>query len=792
MTTSLRKSVPWILAALGVAALLIGGLMLLAPTLVNLQSVKREIETVTSREVGGTVTTRDIGLSFLPRPRIVLSEPRISIPGSVEGSMQALDIQIRLFPLLKRRIEIISVELRKPDFTFMIRPASNIAREKVSEKWTERKIAAVFASFTVKTAGLTTSIDSGRFLIREGDREVLSVRDIDLGVQVPSDQQPPGIIGTDEESLPQFMITGRIDRATIESPDLPGPVPVRVESFKATSDQFIFRNLSVKILDGSATATGSLPRYLKGVRKIELHADARLGARIEEWIRTRAGLPLKSALRTPIDAKNVRLLINRGKESSVAADVSFSGGTLVSFKASFGPEQVWIRKCTISDAESQASIAVRISGQEIDASFEGMLTHASLGRLLNEEQPSTRWIRGSIRGQASLSPLFLKSLDGDLEAENLVIPVKEGMPVEVRKLKFKGQGNAVHIGSASLVWSEISAEATGTVVMQPEYVELDLDVVTGDLNVQRIREVIAGPRNASEQPAPAEPRPFVPFPVQGVVRVAADSVEFGNYQFRPVRAVATIEQESVSLDHAKTSLCGINLNGGIRFRKNQIALDVRVGAENKPVDEALTCFRSADHRITGTFSLSSHLTGSGKPDEVLKLLSGPIAMKAVNGNISRMFTVARILDILNKTEVFRGKYPDLGKEGLRYNSISVQGGIDRGILTVREGMMDGTTMEMAAEGTANLIKGNLDFRVAVAPLKTVDAVVKKLPVLMDILRGTLIVVPFRVTGTLDKPNVKSISLSDAGEGVSGIFSRTLKAPFKIVEGIVPGSKTKKE
>ncbi len=793
MTSTFRKIIPWLIAALGIAVLLFAGLVLIAPTLVNLEAVKAEIETATSREVGGTVTAGHIELSFLPRPRIMLADPKISIPGFIEGGLSSLDIQIKLLPLFRRIVQVSSLELHKPDFRFTLKSDALPARQKKTQNQVaEKKIGALLAAFTAKTSGLSTTVDHGRIEILDQDGQLLVIRDLTMTVLVPLDQAGGQSAAQDDDAGERFTITGEIDQAVVDVRALPGPVTLRLEQFTAVPDQFTFQNISARMLDGSVTATGSIPRYLTKARSLELEGYGRIGARITEWIRNRSGLPLQPVLRTPVDGKNIHVLLRPGTGASVSADIQVSGGPSIAFSLDMKPEQALLRKCRIRDAESQADISLRLGRQEIEASFQGMLARTTLDRLFMQEQTRTQWIRGSFRLHAVRSAPYVRTFEGTLEAENLMVPVKSGQPLVIRNVALQGEGDVAQITSAAVVWVDVPLDVKGSVTMQPEYAKLDLDVVAGKLNVDAIKQAIAGhPTATVPTGGNANEASVSPFPVRGEVRVAADSVSLGRFLFTPVRSSVSIARGAVRLNHTEASICGIGLTGDLEFRKKKFSVDVQAGAEDVPVEKTLACFRSSDNQMTGTFNLTADLS-TEMTDNFLRSLKGPVEVTAVDGRINRMVSMAKILELVNSTEVFRGKYPGLGNEGLKYNSITLKGEMGQGVLTVHEGVMDGTTMEIAGAGTADLLQGQLDFRVAVAPLKTVDAVVKKLPILKNILGGTLIAVPLRVTGTLSKPDVKSITLAEAGQDVTGIFSKTLKAPFKFVEGLVPGEKAKRK
>jgi hypothetical protein len=789
MTISIKKIIPWILVVFGLATFLLIALVLIAPTLVNLEAVKREVETTISRAVGGTVTTEHVGLSVLPRPTIVLSEPRISIPGSVEGRMHSLDVQIRLLPLLRRTIQVNSIELNQPRFTFYYNPEARPTRQKEPKQITVRSIEEILAAFTAKTAGLTTAIDTGRIEIREKNRSLLVIRDLDVTIRVPTDQSRPETISGSEESIAQFVIDGNIDGAIVESPELPGPVSMRLDEFTATAAAFTFQNAAIKMLDGSITASGTLSHYLAPSRTIEVTGNGRVDARIVEWIRTRAGMPIEPVLRTPIEARNVRLVIKPESRASLAADLQITGGPAIAFKVDVRPDQLELKKCAISDTESQASIGLLLKHQEAEVSFQGMLSRGTLDRLVLGEQTADHRIRGDFRARLDREAPYLKSFDGTVEAENLLIPVTKGMPLEVLHASANGEGNKVRITSAKLRWAEVPVEGQGTIMLQPDSLNLDLDAHAGAIDINAISQSLAKAQNVQSAAQPADDQRLIPFPMHGTIRAEADSVSWNNFTFLPVRSSIAISPESVMFHQAEASFCGIVLTGDMEFRTKKFSLALDAEAEGIAVEETLRCLNTKDHSLTGSLNLSAQLSGAGLYRDVTAELNGPFEITAVNGNIKRLSGLAMMLDLINSTEVFRGKYPGFGQEGLNYNSISLKGDIGQSVLTIREGVMDGTTMEIAAEGAVGLENGNLDLRVAVAPLKTVDVVVKRLPVVKDILGGTLIAVPFRVTGTVNKPEVKSITLAEAGKEVTGIFSRTFKAPFKFVEGLVPRGKS---
>ena len=143
---------------------------------------------------------------------------------------------------------------------------------------------------------------------------------------------------------------------------------------------------------------------------------------------------------------------------------------------------------------------------------------------------------------------------------------------------------------------------------------------------------------------------------------------------------------------------------------------------------------------------------------------------------------------MNLTEVFRGKIPDFTKEGFAYNSMAAKATMHDGKLIVKDGLIDAPSMEIAYLGHMDFSNKELDLKFLVAPLKTVDFVVKKIPLVGRILGGTSLSVPVKVTGDWANPRVTALSPSAVGSGLLGIMERTLKLPVEIIQWRPPRQK----
>jgi len=209
-------------------------------------------------------------------------------------------------------------------------------------------------------------------------------------------------------------------------------------------------------------------------------------------------------------------------------------------------------------------------------------------------------------------------------------------------------------------------------------------------------------------------------------------------------------------------------------------------AENRQLDQTVTCHWGKNQLVTGKFNLSGQLFAISNSKEIGKVLNGKLKFFATDGSIYRYDTLAKIFALLNLSEIFRGKLPDMVKQGFAYNSIQADGKLENGKFVFNEFVIDGASMTTVCEGYIDLARDKMDMVVLVAPFKTVDYIIKHIPLVNQILGGKLVSIPFRVKGNPADPDIIPLSPTAIGAGVLGIIKRTLKLPVTIFQPLVSG------
>jgi hypothetical protein len=340
------------------------------------------------------------------------------------------------------------------------------------------------------------------------------------------------------------------------------------------------------------------------------------------------------------------------------------------------------------------------------------------------------------------------------------------------------------VAPASFTWGGERFVLSGDVNFSKESVKLDLNLTTGNINLEELEGVFGkGKKGADERPD---------LSVEGIIRLKSESLKFKEYTWTPFIANISFGDGGAEVNVKKAYLCGIDTPGVVKVRGQNVSLDMEPSFKGQEVGTAFRCLLNHDIRATGTIEFYGRILARGTPEDLAKSLEGNIEFHAKDGRIDYALGLVRIVEFLNVTEIYRGKLPDLRKDGLSYDRITVKGTLRNGQITLQEWTIDGPTLEMVGQGEINLVDRKINLTVLVAPLKTVDRITKEIPLVNYIFAGTLVTIPVKVQGDLKDPRVTPLSPSAVGAELFSMMKRTLGLPFKILQPLLPSEGENKQ
>ena len=187
--------------------------------------------------------------------------------------------------------------------------------------------------------------------------------------------------------------------------------------------------------------------------------------------------------------------------------------------------------------------------------------------------------------------------------------------------------------------------------------------------------------------------------------------------------------------------------------------------------------------VTGRVSIDkAKLEGEGEDFQKAKgSLNGGLRLEIENGVIERFNVLSKIFSILNVSQLFKGRLPDLTTKGLPYHQIIGSIHVKDGIASTEDLVIESDAMKITLFGKLDLGKNLIDAKIGIHPLVTLDTVLSNVPIAGYIITGkdnAFLSFIYEVKGDLDNPKIEAIPLKSMGEGFLGIIKRLLETPLR--------------
>ena len=588
---------------------------------------------------------------------------------------------------------------------------------------------------------------------------------------------------------------GSVQDIDVYFSQLPGPVKVERGEFQANMSTVTLKNIQASIFDSSFTASAVISRSVQAIDSADVVVmNGNMGPETVRWVSKTFKLPPEQTVRAPLSISNAHIVWQEGSDLVITGIAAIQNGPTISLDLRKYAEKLAIKQLIIRDEDSHATITLVYGKNLVDFSFRGSLTEKALNRVFARTSFHHGWMKGDFRAHIQLDKPGASSAQGYLEGANFIVPLGGKEPLQISHANLRADNKTLKVDPATVSFGENQFALKGELKALKNIFRLDMEASIDGINMDTIQQMLAGKKNpAQPQPTKLSGKSSKKNPlVQGIVRFKAKSVTWGRYTASPVSADILFDQKGVRAAITDASLCGISLPGNLKFADENIALDFKPTATAEQLEPALNCLWGKDLRISGIVDLKAEVNARGKSDVLVRALQGKVDFRAKDGCIYRFPLLAKILSFLNMTELLRGKVPNLSAKGLEYNSITIQGDIRNGIFVIQEAIIDGTTMQLVGQGEIDLANNKINLTVLVAPFKTVDYLVSKIPLVGYVLKGTLVSIPLRITGKLDDPTIIILSPTAIGKGVLGIMKRTLLLPVKIIEPFFPRKKEKEQ
>jgi hypothetical protein len=267
----------------------------------------------------------------------------------------------------------------------------------------------------------------------------------------------------------------------------------------------------------------------------------------------------------------------------------------------------------------------------------------------------------------------------------------------------------------------------------------------------------------------------------------ADTIAWKGYRWRDAEGEVLFGDRGIEITVGQADLCGMQCAGSIFSQAGVITHAFRFRAEEEDLASTLLCLWGKDARIEGPFRLDWDMWAEGREDPLREASDGSLHFISEGGRIYRWTLLSQLFGMLNIIGLFEGKFPDFTQEGFEYKKFVITGELQDGYLYLKEAVIDGHSMTIVGEGKIDLVKGEADLVVLLAPLKTVDTVLNHIPVVGKLVTGKdgiFISIPFSVKGPLEDAKIVLVPPEAVGSGLWGVLKRTLQTPVDMFNTVI--------
>jgi hypothetical protein len=369
--------------------------------------------------------------------------------------------------------------------------------------------------------------------------------------------------------------------------------------------------------------------------------------------------------------------------------------------------------------------------------------------------------------------------EGKLEVHGLSVPWQFEKPLKIDDIVVNASGNHISVAPGTFGWGDKHFALSGDVNFSAEKLLFTVDLSTESLDLDEVRKTLTKEKEGKRTQDVSDPR------VEGHIRFKTKSLTYERFTWAPFQAEISFIPDRVRVDVTKANLCGISTPGTVIVTSQGLSLNFQPVSKNQDLTSTILCLLAERVRMTGDFDLMGSIQGQGESEKLAQLLRGNVELGAQKGRIYRLNLLSKIFSFVNVTGIVAGRLPDFRDKGLAYDSVKVKVDLQNGKIVVKEGTLQGPTVGIASSGEIDPKAQKIDFTVLVAPFRTVDYVISKIPLVNHILGGTLISIPVKVTGDLEDPRVRPLSPSAVESDLLGIMERTLGLPFRLIHLFLP-------
>ena len=594
-----------------------------------------------------------------------------------------------------------------------------------------------------------------------------------------------GAVATPANWTGDVSVTPKAVRLT--HPELPGELRLDGGSVRGDARALSAQGVKVEVLDAALRLSGNASALTTGTPQVQIQGTGPVGEKILAWSWKRAGLDKVIAPIHPFEARSLSVKWPAGKGFLTAGELMFAGKTSLSVDALVQARATEVHKVAVRDEYSNMQMSLNRRKGVIEGSFSGTLAGSSLDRIVQAKQSPQTKVSGDFKYRVPLKHPRDFSANGTLRVIQMTALGWSLVPVDttIKSADITANGRTLQLAT-SFTTKETAFDVSGSVRGTDRRYVLDLDVQSNRVDLRKLlRRQEQGVEESAAKPH-AQPQPKSwDLPVEGQVRLAIQSLRYDPHRVAPLFAALDLEPERVNIAIRDAKVCGIAVTGRGYAQPGTMSMDVTLQARAIDTEPTLLCLTRERNALSGRLDADAHFTANGPYSEIAQRLQGPFHLVAHGGRVDRMTGLANILNVINASELLRGKRLGLTESGFAYDKFVLRGTVAGTLIRLDEVILDAQPFDLVGHGSIDWLADTVDMNVAVAPIQALNTMVKFMPFLGYVLGGAVYAVPVAVRGSIANPEVVPVAPSAVAGNVLGMLERTLKTPFNLREALIP-------
>jgi hypothetical protein len=282
--------------------------------------------------------------------------------------------------------------------------------------------------------------------------------------------------------------------------------------------------------------------------------------------------------------------------------------------------------------------------------------------------------------------------------------------------------------------------------------------------------------------------------LEGTLRFKTDTFAFSGFNWSPLHATAALSPRGIEGRIERGDVCGIGTVGRVDYTDGEIGLALSLSVTDGQLESTSLCLTGNRQAVAGRYALQAQIAGQGTPENVARTLRGGFEFSAQDGHFVRLANaeshspLEATFDYLNDTDDFTVAFPDLHRESFPFRSIRNRGTVEGMTLVNDELTIQSSLFIVAGNGTVDLEHNQVDAKGLVYVRTPGDSILKRIPILGSIFGGSIVGIPVRVIGPLDRPRVTYLSPADVGAELLRVPMRILGLPLEAVRLFTPSAR----